>query len=59
GLPVFTFWAKRRLFFESKGIPRVINNLCDKAMLSAFVNSSKVVSFKDVANAVKDIRKLK
>jgi general secretion pathway protein A len=59
GFPLFTFWAKRKLFFESKGIPRVINNLCDKAMLSAFVNSSKIVTYKDVANAVNDIRKLK
>jgi general secretion pathway protein A len=59
GLPVFTFWAKRKLFFESKGIPRVINNLCDKAMLSAFVNSSKVVAYKDIVNAVNDIRKIR
>jgi general secretion pathway protein A len=59
GLPVFTFWAKRKLFFESKGIPRIINNLCDKAMLSAFVNSSKLVRYWDVANAANDIGQLK
>ncbi|MDR1255840.1 MAG: AAA family ATPase [Puniceicoccales bacterium] len=59
GFPIFTFWAKRKLFFESKGIPRIINNLCDKAMLSAFVNSSKVITYKDVANAVKDVKQLK
>ncbi len=59
GFPIFTFWAKRKIFFESKGIPRIINNVCDKAMLSAFVNSSKIVTYKDVVKAVKDIRQLK
>lgn len=58
GFPIFTFWAKRKIFFESKGIPRIVNNICDKAMLSAFVNSSKIVTYKDVAKAVKDIKQL-
>lgn len=59
GFPIFTFWAKRKIFYESKGIPRIINNICDKAMLSAFVNSSKIVTYKDVVKAVNDIRQLK
>ncbi|MDE6432277.1 MAG: AAA family ATPase [Opitutales bacterium] len=59
GFPIFTFWAKRKIFFESRGIPRIINNICDKAMLSAFVNSSKIVTYKDVTKAVNDIRQLK
>ncbi len=59
GFPIFTFWAKRKIFFESKGIPRIINNICDKSMLSAFVNSSKIVTYKDVTKAVNDIKQLR
>lgn len=58
GLPVFSFYAKRKIFKFSKGIPRIINNICDKALLSAFVNSSKVVCYKDVINAIKEIKQL-
>jgi general secretion pathway protein A len=59
GFPLFTLWAKRKVFFESNGIPRVINNLCDKVRTSAFVSSSKVITYKDAANAGNDITKLK
>lgn len=58
GLPVFSYYAKRKIFNFSKGIPRIINNICDKSMLSAFVNSSKVVTYKDVLNAIKEVKLL-
>ena len=36
GRPRFTNWAFRALYRGSHGIPRRINNICDKALLSAF-----------------------
>lgn len=58
GRPAFTRWAMRSVHRASKGIPRVINNLCDKAILSAFVRESEIVNWWDVRRAVKDVRRL-
>lgn len=56
GRPRFTFHACRKVFRESYGIPRVINNICDKAILSAFVKSSDEVTWWDVRRAMKEVR---
>jgi len=37
--------ALRSIHRFSKGVPRVINNLCDKALLSSFVRDSDEVNF--------------
>jgi general secretion pathway protein A len=42
----------------SRGIPRVVNNLCDKALLSAFVRESDEVNYWDVRRARQDMAKL-
>ena len=55
GRPSFTKWALRCIHKGSGGIPRVVNNLCDKAMLSAFIRESDEVSYWDVRRAVKDM----
>lgn len=56
GRPGFTSYAYRKIFKSSRGIPRMINNLCDKSLLSAFTRSSDNVSYWDVRRAIKDIR---
>jgi general secretion pathway protein A len=58
GRPSFTPWALRSLHRGSKGIPRIVNNLCDKALLSAFIRESDEVNFWDVRRAVRDVANL-
>ncbi len=56
GRPGFTSYAYRKIFKSSAGIPRMINNICDKSLLSAFTRSSDNVNYWDVRRALKDIR---
>jgi len=58
GRPSFTPWALRAIFGYSKGIPRIINNLCDKALLAAFIRESDEVTWWDVRRAIKDLKQL-
>ncbi len=58
GRPHFTKWALRAIHRGSKGIPRVVNNLCDKSILSAFIRGSDEVTYWDVRRAIKDMRNL-
>lgn len=56
GRPRFTRAAMRKIFKNSRGTPRLINNLCDKALLSAFIKNSDTVNYWDVRRAQKDIK---
>jgi general secretion pathway protein A len=58
GRPYFTAAAMRCLHRFSKGIPRVINNVCDKALLSAFVRDSDEVNYWDLRRAIKEVSSL-
>jgi general secretion pathway protein A len=58
GRPGFTPWALRAIHKGSKGIPRIVNNLCDKAMLSAFIRESDEVNYWDVRRAIRDWQRL-
>ena len=58
GRPSFTKWAMRAIHRGSKGIPRIVNNLCDKAMLAAFIRESDEVTYWDVRRAVRDMENL-
>lgn len=58
GRPHFTKWALWAVHRGSRGIPRVVNNLCDKALLSAFVRESDEVNYWDVRRARQDMAKL-
>jgi general secretion pathway protein A len=58
GRPNFTRWAMRALHRGSRGIPRIVNNLCDKALLAAFIRESDEVCFWDVRRAVKEMTTL-
>jgi general secretion pathway protein A len=57
--PIFSFFALHKIYAASKGIPRIINNICDKALISAFIDYSKKIRLKDVNRALKDINQLK
>lgn len=55
GRPRFTRWAIKSIHRRSKGVPRIINNLCDKALLAAYVRSGDQVTYWDVRRAGKEI----
>jgi general secretion pathway protein A len=58
GRPSFTPWALRAIHKSSRGIPRIVNNLCDKAMLSAFIRESDEVNFWDARRAAREMETL-
>lgn len=59
GFPRFTYWALRKIHKKSCGIPRIINNICDKAMLAAYVrNSQDTINLSDVKRALEEIENL-
>ena len=58
GRPSFTPWALRAIHKASKGIPRVVNNLCDKAMLAAFIDESDEVNYWHARRAIRDMDNL-
>jgi len=58
GRPYFTNAALRSLHRYSHGIPRIINHVCDKALLSAFVRDSDEVNYWDLRRAIKEVASL-
>ncbi|MDP4612061.1 MAG: AAA family ATPase [Opitutales bacterium] len=58
GRPQFTRRALKLVAKGSLGIPRMINNICDKALLSAFIRNGDEVTWWDVRKALKDINRL-
>ncbi len=55
GTITFSPQAIKSIYDYTKGIPRMINVLCDKALLAAFIKSTKVINFQIVAEAIKDL----
>jgi general secretion pathway protein A len=43
GTPVFTEGAVPKIFEHTKGVPRLINGLCDRALLTGYVNETKTI----------------
>ena len=58
GLPKISYPAFKQIYKYSKGVPRVINNVCDKALMATYVRLSKKMEKKDVVQAIKDIERL-
>jgi general secretion pathway protein A len=55
GPPLFTKKAERLLWQESGGIPRIINTLCDNALLIAFALKQPRIQEETVREAVDDL----
>lgn len=53
-LALFNFWAKRRIWVASRGIPRLIHQLCHKALLFSYGKEEKKVTHRTVRLAIKD-----
>ena len=55
GAPAFTAPAIWRVFGYSRGIPRLVNAVCDKALLAGFVERSYRINFRMVGRAIRDL----
>jgi general secretion pathway protein A len=55
GDPSFTTPALWRVFRYSNGVPRLVNALCDKALLAGFVKHSKRISYGMVGRAIREL----
>jgi general secretion pathway protein A len=55
GLPAFTTPAVWRVFRYSGGIPRLVNAVCDKALLAGYVERSQRINFRLVGRAIREL----
>jgi general secretion pathway protein A len=55
GRPSFTPWAIRSVFRYSGGIPRLINAVCDKALLAGFVEGTDLLTWRQVRRAIREL----
>jgi general secretion pathway protein A len=54
-MPSFTTPAVWRVFRYSKGIPRLVNALCDKALLAGYVDRSNRINYWMVGRAIREL----
>jgi general secretion pathway protein A len=55
GSPYFTQPALWRVYNYSQGIPRLLNAICDKALLAGFVNQREKIDFGIIGRAVREL----
>jgi general secretion pathway protein A len=55
GPPYFTTAALWRVYHYSQGIPRLVNAVCDKCLLAAFVQQRDRVDFRMVGMAIREL----
>jgi general secretion pathway protein A len=55
GHPAFTGPALWRVHRYSQGIPRLVNAVCDKALLAGFVHQREEISYRIVCQAIREL----
>lgn len=55
GAPYFTQIALWRIYRYSKGIPRLVNAVCDKALLAGFVEQRDRIDYRIVGRALREL----
>ena len=55
GAPYFTQPALWRVYGYSKGIPRLVNAVCDKALLAGFVQQQERIGFTMIGRALREL----
>jgi general secretion pathway protein A len=55
GMPAFSLPAVWRVFRYSRGIPRLVNAVCDKALLAGFVERSDRINYRMVGRAIREL----
>jgi general secretion pathway protein A len=53
---LFNLWAIHLIFYFSGGVPRLINTLCDHALVLAYAADQKAVNFETALDAVRQKR---
>jgi general secretion pathway protein A len=53
--PAFTPWALWRVHRYARGIPRLVNAVCDKALLYGFVNQTSQLTGRSVRRAIHEL----
>src|SRR5438477_6004440 len=57
GAPYFTQLALWRVYKYSQGIPRLLNAVCDKALLAGFVSQCEKINFQMIGRAVNELER--
>jgi general secretion pathway protein A len=55
GNPHFTAPAMWRIYRYSQGIPRLVNAICDKALLAGFVGQQEKIDYRTVGHAAREL----
>jgi general secretion pathway protein A len=55
GHPRFTPFALWRIYRYSQGIPRLVNAVCDKALLAGFVHNCEDIGYRLVGQAIREL----
>lgn len=55
GRPSFTPWSIRTVYRYSRGVPRLINAVCDKALLYGYVNGTQELTARAVRQAIREL----
>jgi general secretion pathway protein A len=55
GAPYFTLPALWRIYHYSRGIPRLVNAVCDKCLLAAYVQQRDWIDYQTVGRAVREL----
>jgi general secretion pathway protein A len=55
GAPTFTTPAIWRVYCYAKGIPRLVNAVCDKCLLAGFVQRQERIDYRLVGNAIAEL----
>jgi general secretion pathway protein A len=55
GPPLFDKRARQMIWAYSKGVPRIINNICDNALLIGYATDKQTITGHEVAEALKDL----
>ncbi len=53
--PTFDRWAIRRIYRYSRGVPRLINAVCDKTLLCGFVTGTDRLTGRHVRRAIREL----
>jgi general secretion pathway protein A len=55
GAPTFTIGALWRIFHYTKGVPRLVNAICDKCLLAGYVHKKDTVDFGLAGIAIREL----
>ena len=55
GVPFFTRPALWRVYSYSRGIPRLVNAVCDKALLAGYVEHSDRITYRMIGRAIREL----